>query len=239
MNKKDGQTLNVFLAYAGIASRRKAAELIKDGVVKVNGKVETNPAYRVQEDDAVKVRNKLIAREGKIYIVMNKPLGIVTTVSDEKGRRTVIDLLGNKVKERVYPVGRLDYNTTGLLLLTNDGELTQRLAHPKYEVAKEYAVTLHKTLLEKDRKDLKKGVRLKDGSRIKVDGMSPTYGAEKNMVRVTLHSGKYRVIRRLFESLGYFVDKLDRISYGGISKRGLPVGHWRFLTLKEIDNLRK
>jgi 23S rRNA pseudouridine2605 synthase len=237
MKKETQRTLNTFLAHAGVASRRKAAELIKDGFVKVNGKTQKDPAYRVQETDSVKVRGKLVGREEKVYIVMNKPNRVVTTVSDEKGRRTVIDLLGKAFKERVYPVGRLDYNTTGLLVLTNDGEFAQRLTHPKNEVKKEYAVELHKPLLEADRKTLEKGVKLRDGF-IKVDHISAAYGPEQNKVRVIIHSGKYRIIRRLFESLGYFVDALDRIKYAGITKRGLPVGLWRYLTEREVSILR-
>src|SRR5579872_397436 len=236
MKKENQRTLNTFLAHAGAASRRKAAELIKDGFVKVNGKTQKDPAYRVQQTDSVTLRGKLIGREQNVYILMNKPNRVVTTVSDEKGRRTVMDILGSAVKERVYPVGRLDYNTTGLLVLTNDGELAQRLTHPKNEVKKQYVVQLHKPLLEADRKTLEKGIKLRDGF-IKVDSISPAFGPDNNKVRVTIHSGKYRIIRRLFESLGYFVDALDRIKYAGITKRGLPVGHWRYLNSREVAML--
>lgn len=230
--------LNKFLAQAGICSRRNAADLIKKGLVKVNGTVERNPAYRVKEADAVTYKGKKITGQTNVYILLNKPKGYVTTVSDEKGRKTVLHLLGKKVKQRVFPVGRLDITTTGLLLLTNDGDLAEKLAHPRHGVEKEYAVTLHKPLLDKDRLQILKGVRVQRGL-IKADAISKPYGPKKNMVRVAIHSGKYRIIRRLFESMGYFVDRLDRIKYAGISKRGLQIGHWRFLTQKEIEKLNK
>ncbi len=238
MNKNN--PLNKFLAHAGLCSRRNATDLIKLGLIKVNGKTQKNPASQVTASDKVTYKGKLVRPEKKLYILLNKPKGFVSTVSDEKGRKTVLDLLGNKVKVRLYPVGRLDITTTGLMLLTNDGELAQKLAHPRYEVEKEYAVTLHKSLLEKDRKELLKGVRLpRSKETVKADAISRAYGPQKNLVRVAIHSGKYRIIRRIFESLGYFVDRLDRIQFAGISKRGLPLGHWRFLTLKEQKKLKR
>lgn len=230
--------LNKFIAHAGICSRRKAVELIKDGYVKVNGKTVTNPAYLVVESDQVKVKGKLISREEKIYILLNKPTGYVTTVSDEKNRKTVLDLLGKEITERVYPVGRLDINTTGLVLLTNDGELAQKLSHPKYEVKKIYHVTLNKAFNEKDRAQIQAGVTLRDG-KVAVDAISLPFGPKKNQVKITIHSGKYRIIRRLFEHLGYFVKKLDRIAYAGIEKGILPIGAWRYLSKTDIKKLIK
>lgn len=230
-------TLNKALAHAGVSSRRNAVILIKRGDVMVNNRIIKEPGHPVMEKDVLKVRGKIVRAEKKIYIILNKPKGFVTTVSDEEGRKTVLDLIGKSVKERLYPVGRLDLNTSGALLLTNDGAVAQKLSHPRYEVKKEYHVQLHKTLDEKDRQLLMQGTRLSDGM-IKVDFISRPMGPEKNHVRVTLHSGKFRVIRRLFESLGYFVDRLDRSSYAGISKRGIPIGKWRFLTAKEIKHLQ-
>ncbi len=230
--------LNKFLAAAGVASRRKAAELIKQALVKVNNRIVTEPAYAVKDNDIVTVKGKHVRVQEPVYILLNKPAGFITTTFDEKGRATVMELLGKKFKERLYPVGRLDRNTTGLLLITNDGAVAQRLSHPRYEITKVYQVALHKTLYESDRQRIIKGVRLPDGN-VKVDRISYPLGPRKNRVRLTLHSGKYRVVRRLFEELGYKVKKLDRIGYAMLSKRGLPLGSWRRLSKKEIAALTK
>jgi 23S rRNA pseudouridine2605 synthase len=230
--------LNKFLAQAGIAARRKTAELIKARVVAVNNKIITDPAYLVQPTDVVTVKSKRVIVQEPVYILLNKPMGYVTTTSDEKGRPTVIDLLGKQVKEKVYPVGRLDQNSTGLLLLTNHGAVAQRLAHPKYGIKKMYQVTLDKPLVPEVRNRIIKGVRLNDGL-VRVDRISHPLGPLKNCVRLTLHSGKYRVVRRLFEHVGFSVKKLDRIGYAMFRKQGLPVGMWRYLTKKEVSTLQK
>jgi 23S rRNA pseudouridine2605 synthase len=235
----DTSSLSRYLAHAGVCSRRKAVDMIKDGLVLVNNTEVTEPGYKLKKSDVVKVNGKIIRLEKFVYILLNKPQGVVATRSDEKSRRTVIDLLGKEIKQRVYPVGRLDYNTTGLLLLTNDGELTQRLAHPKYKIQKIYSVSLNRPLHPKDVELIKKGVHLTDGI-VRVDDVEiPTQSKIKNNVRVTLHSGKHRVVRRLFEKLGYFISKLDRVKFAGMTKKGLQVGKWRFLTDKEVARLKK
>ncbi len=230
--------LNKFLAHAGVCSRRNAVELIKKGLVRVNGALIKEPGHSVSEKDTVMVRGKKVVVERKLYFILNKPRGYITTTSDEQGRQTVMDLIGSSYKERLYPVGRLDRNTTGILLLTNDGALAQRLAHPRYQVQKMYHVMLDKPFTESDRKKILAGVRLRDG-KITVDRISHGLGPKKNQLRVTLHSGKYRIIRRLFESLGYEIKKLDRVQYARMNKRGLPVGVWRKLNQKEIMYLKK
>ncbi len=230
--------LNKYIAQAGICSRRKAVELIKQGVVTVNGQKVTEPGYQVKSADIVRVRGKKVARQKLMYILMNKPKDYVTTVSDERGRRTVIDLLSGQIKERVYPVGRLDRSTTGLLLLTNDGELAEKLAHPRYEVKKVYHVLLDKPLVYADMQKIKAGVRLSDGL-VRVDMISYAPGKYKNHLRVTLHSGKYRIVRRMFEHFDYDVIQLDRVRYAGLTKKGLRVGMWRYLTAYEIRTVKQ
>ncbi len=229
-------TLNKFIAQTGIASRRKAAELIKQGLVTVNEKVIKEPGYRVKQDDIVKARGEIIEHEKLVYILLNKPNNYITSVSDERGRKTVIDLLGETVQERVYPVGRLDRATTGLLVLTNDGTFAQKLAHPKYEVKKTYHVVLDRPLAFVDIKKIKAGVVLEDG-KARVDDIFLFPDKPKNIVRLSLHSGKNRIIRRIFEHLGYKVVKLDRTGYAGLTKKDLLVGHWRFLMPGEIKRL--
>ncbi len=226
-------TLNKFIAQSGICSRRKAVELIKAGKVTINHKKITTPAYQVKENDVVRVNKKAITPQEYVYILLNKPVDFITTVSDELGRKTILDLIKNATKARVFPVGRLDKETTGLLLLTNDGDLSQQLAHPKFGIQKTYQVTLNKHLDALDLQKIKKGIRLKDGM-VKIDEIKKF----RNQIKLTLHSGKYRVIRRLFDHLGYKVIKLDRVNYAGLSKRGLKVGLWRLLRKNEIQNLK-
>lgn len=231
--------LNKFLAHAGVASRRQAVLLIQKGSVSVNNTVIKDPAFQVGPNDVVTVHGKRVALKEPVYLLLNKPVGYITTTADEKGRRTVMDLLDKKFnKDRLYPVGRLDRNTTGLLLLTNDGELAQRLTHPRYQVPKHYQVTVHKPFTEVDRKTVLDGVRLPDGI-VRVESISHPLGHRKNNIRLTLKSGKYRVVRRLFEALGYQVKKLDRIGYAFFKKRGLPIGFWRTLSKKEIAMLKQ
>ncbi len=240
---KDGENkeetrLNVFMAHAGYCSRRMASELIKKGEVTINHAVVRNPGYKLRDKDTVRHKKKVI-KAGNIPLItiaLNKPTGVITTSFDSKHIRTVLDLLDRKIKTRVYPIGRLDVNTTGIILLTNDGQLAQKLAHPKFNVKKVYQVTLSKELTTEHFEKIKKGIRLKDGP-VKIDQI--TRGMQKNKARVTLHSGRYRIVRRIFESLGYTVRKLDRINFAGIAKRGLAAGEHRFLSYKEIKELKK
>lgn len=229
--------LNKYLAYAGIASRRKAVQLIKTGHVSVNGSVVNDPGFRVVDKAVVSIDGKVIKHERKLYILLNKPKGYVTTVSDELGRHTVMDLVRPSIKERLYPVGRLDKDTTGLLILTNDGKLAQMFAHPRYEVEKKYAVVLDRPLAVEDGAQIYKGIQLGDGI-VKVDRLEFVRYKPRNNLIVTLHSGKNRVIRRLFQALGYGVLKLDRFKYAGLTKQGLRLGSWRFLKEKEVAYLR-
>lgn len=229
--------LNKFLAHAGVCSRRQAAEYIKDGRVTVNGIVVNEPGYRVNPKDIVLCEGKEVQTERLVYILLNKPKDYITTLSDERGRKTVIDLIKAEVTERVYPVGRLDRNTTGLLVLTNDGELAQKLAHPKHEVYKIYHVTLDAALTQNDIQRITKGVELEDGIAV-IDDISRVPGQSKKQVYVALHSGKNRIVRRLFEHLGYEVTALDRVEYAGLTKARLARGNWRYLTLSEIKSLK-
>lgn len=238
-HQNDGQMpLNKYIAQAGICSRRNAVELIKEGHVKVNGKVVKEPGFKITADHSVKVKNRLIRKEEPIYVLMNKPRGVVTTVSDEKGRRAVVDLIKLPKKQRIFPVGRLDINTTGVLILTNDGYFAQQLAHPSKRVTKVYDVTIHKDIYPEALDQLKKGIRLEDGVAV-ADEVYLIPGPKKNKIRVTLHSGKNRVVRRMFEHMGLIVEKLDRVSFGGVTKRGLARGESRQLTKREIERLKK
>ena len=230
--------LNKYLAHAGVCSRRNAVELIKKGIVRINGLIVKEPAYVVKETDKVTVQGKRVVIEKPVYVLLNKPKGYITAASDPTGKQTVMALLGKQVPQRIYPVGRLDQTTTGLLLLTNDGELAQRLSHPRYGVEKEYVVLLDRTFSEQDRKRIMRGVRLRDGM-LKINKIFPMVGAKENQVRLVLHSGKYRVVRRVFEQLNYRVKALDRVKYAGITKRGLPVGGWRTLTSRDVAKLKR
>jgi len=230
--------LNKFIAHAGVCSRRKAADLVKAGEIKVNGEVEKNPAIEVGSEDVVTYQDKVLKPEQrKVYILLNKPKNTVTTLKDEKGRRTVMDILRNKVKERIYPVGRLDRATTGLLLLTNDGDLAKKLSHPSHKVKKYYHVVLDKDVSEEHLGQIKKGLQLEDGLTI-VDEADYIKGRGKAEVGLEIHIGKNRIVRRIFEHLGYSVIKLDRTYYAGLTKKDLPRGWHRHLTKQEVIMLK-
>lgn len=230
--------LNKYIAHSGICSRRKAGDLVKAGAVKVNGEVHINPAYEVQKEDTVEFKGKILKPARKmIYILMNKPKNVVTTTSDEKARRTVMDIIQPKVTERIYPVGRLDRMTTGLLLLTNDGDLAKKLTHPSYGVVKRYHVILNKVVTEQHLKAIKKGLHLEDGV-AQVDDVDWIIGSDNDEVGIEIHMGKNRIVRRIFESLGYTIVRLDRVYYAGLTKKDLPRGWFRPLKLKEIIMLK-
>lgn len=234
----DKTRLNKFVALSGICSRRKAAELVKDGKVKVNQQVIVNPGFEVTKDDVVEYNGKkLIPQLDKVYILMNKPKNTITTSSDEKGRRTVLDLIGDKVPQRIFPVGRLDRATTGLLMLTNDGDLAHKLSHPSSNVRKIYHAVLDKPLLPKDLERIKKGIQLDEGVAI-VDGVSFLDDKPKNYVGIEIHIGWNRIIRRIFEQLNYDVVKLDRVYFAGLTKKDLKRGWFRHLNGKEIIMLK-
>jgi 23S rRNA pseudouridine2605 synthase len=230
--------LNKFIAHAGVCSRRKAAELVKDGYIKVNGEVEKNPAIEVSEKDVIEYLGKRLKPvEDKIYLLLNKPKNVITTMQDERGRKTVWDIVKEKVKHKINPVGRLDRNTTGLLLMTNDGELAQHLSHPKTTVKKIYQVVLDRAVEEKHMDAIKEGLVLEDGI-AEVDEVSYIKDMPANYVGIQLHSGKNRIIRRIFEHLKYDVVALDRVYYAGLTKKDLPRGWSRFLTEKECIMLK-
>jgi 23S rRNA pseudouridine2605 synthase len=228
--------LNKYLAHCGIAARRKADELIENGQVKVNGTVVKEMGYKVQPGDEVRYKGRLVTPGEKIYILLNKPKDYITTADDERGRKTVLDLIEGATEERVFPVGRLDRNTTGLLLLTNDGELAQKLSHPSFGVKKVYAVELDKPLTVQHFKMISEGVKLEDGVAV-IDEIAYTNSSDKRNIGIMLHVGKNRIVRRIFEHLGYAVVKLDRTFYAGLEKRNLERGRWRYLTAKEINQL--
>ncbi|MFN8330565.1 MAG: pseudouridine synthase [Saprospiraceae bacterium] len=213
--------LNKFVAHCGICSRRQAAELVKDGKIKVNDRIELNPSYEVQDKDKIFYNHeRIFPQTKKIYILLNKPKNYITTVKDEKTRNTVIDLVKDHIEERIYPVGRLDRNTTGVLLMTNDGELAQKLSHPSFKVKKIYHVALDKPLSKKDFETIMTGLNLEDG-KMEVDGMDYVEN-KKDELGVEIHSGKNRIIRRIFEHLGYEIKRLDRVYYAGLTKKVSP-----------------
>lgn len=230
--------LNKFIAHCGISSRRQAADFVKNGDVTVNGEVVKEPFYVVQPNDKITFKGKPVKPEAnKVYVLMNKPKGFLTTVSDDRGRKTVMELLRGKIEERIFPVGRLDRATTGLLLLTNDGDLTKKLSHPSHKIKKVYHVVLDKLLAKIDLDKIKSGLELEDGL-VQVDGVDYVQDAPKNEVGIELHIGKNRIVRRIFEHLGYEVVKLDRVYYAGLTKKDLPRGFFRHLTEKEIIMLK-
>ncbi len=230
--------LNKYIANSGICSRRDADELIKDNLVTVNGKPVNEMGFKVKSSDTIKIKDKLIKFEKNVYILLNKPKGVLTTVSDDRGRKTVISILNNKVKERIYPVGRLDKDSTGILLLTNDGDLTKKLTHPKYNKKKVYHVFLDKDLTKEDLEKLSRGAELEDGF-MKFDSLAFPDPKSKKDIGVEIHSGKNRIIRRMFAHFGYTVVKLDRVYFAGLTKKDLKRGRWRYLSEREVSNLKR
>ena len=226
--------LNKFLANAGVCSRREADEFITAGVVSVNGEVVTELGTKIKRGDEVKFHDQTVSIERKIYVLLNKPKDTVTTSDDPQARRTVMDLVKGACDERIYPVGRLDRNTTGVLLLTNDGDLASKLTHPKYLKKKIYHVHLDKNLTKADMEQIAAGIQLDDGE-IQADAISYTDDFKKDEVGIEIHSGKNRIVRRIFESLGYKVVKLDRVFFAGLTKKGLRRGEWRYLTEQELS----
>lgn len=229
--------LNKFLANAGVCSRREADEFTTAGVVSVNGQVVTELGTKVKQTDEIKFHDQPISIEKKVYVLLNKPKDYVTTSDDPQNRKTVMDLVRNACKERIYPVGRLDRNTTGVLLLTNDGDLASKLTHPKYLKKKIYHVYTDKNVTAADMRQIAEGITLEDGE-IHADAIDYASPTDKKQVGIEIHSGKNRIVRRIFESLGYRVIKLDRVFFAGLTKKNLRRGDWRYLTEQEVNMLR-
>ena len=229
--------LNKFLANAGVCSRREADQFIQSGMVKVNGNVVTELGTKVLRSDEIIFHDQPVTLEKKVYVLINKPKDYVTTSDDPQQRKTVMDLVKGVCPERIYPVGRLDRNTTGVLLLTNDGDLASKLAHPKFLKKKVYHVFLDKEVTEHDLQQIATGVTLDDGE-VHADAIEYANDKDKTQVGIEIHSGKNRIVRRIFESLGYRVVRLDRVQFAGLTKKNLKRGDWRFLTEKEVDMLR-
>ena len=230
--------LNKFLAHCGVCSRRDAVLLINEGKVKVNGTVATQPGYKVKPSDEVLYNNKkLFVTKNLVYILLNKPKDYITTTEDPQGRKTVLQLISKATEERVYPIGRLDRNTSGVLLLTNDGDLTQKLSHPSYEVKKIYEAKLDKNLTKADFEAIVNGIILEDGP-VQVDSLAYADSKDKSVIGIEIHSGKNRIVRRIFEHLGYDVKALDRVMYAGLTKKNVERSKWRYLSEKEIRLLK-
>ena len=229
--------LNKYMANAGICSRREADEYITSGKVKVNGAVVTELGTKIQRTDVVEFDDKIVTPERKCYVLLNKPKDCVTTSDDPNGRLTVMDVVKNACEERIYPVGRLDRNTTGVLLLTNDGELASKLTHPKFVKKKIYHVWTDKPIAEEDMQRIADGIELEDGE-IHADAISYVSDTDRNQAGIEIHSGRNRIVRRIFEHLGYRVTKLDRVYFAGLTKKNLPRGRWRYLTQEEVNFLR-
>ncbi len=234
--RSDEIRLNRYIANAGICSRRDADKLIEAGEIKVNNKVITEMGYQVKPTDIVKYGNRKLNREKPVYLLLNKPKDFLTTTEDPNDRKTVMELVKNATESRIYPVGRLDRNTTGLLLLTNDGELADKLTHPSNEIEKIYQAELDKPLTDEDFEKIKAGLTLEDGE-IKVDDLAKVT-PDGYVIGVKIHSGKNRIVRRIFEHVGYEVTKLDRTTFAGLTKKDLPRGSWRFLTERELVKLK-
>jgi len=229
--------LNKFIANSGICSRREADTYIKSGSATVNGKIITEMGYKVKLNDEVRFDGSLISPEAKRYVLLNKPKNFITTMDDERGRKTVMDLIGGATKERIYPVGRLDRNTTGLLLFTNDGEMAKKLTHPKHTIRKLYHASLDKKLAMKDLQKISENFVL-EGKMVFVDAISYIENQPKMEIGIEIHSGRNRIVRKIFEHFGYKVVKLDRVIFSGLTKKNLSRGHWRHLTQQEINNLK-
>jgi 23S rRNA pseudouridine2605 synthase len=230
--------LNKYISHAGICGRREAAEIVRKGIVKVNGVVITEPGHKIDQKDEVIVNGKKIfLAKNLVYILLNKPKDFITTTEDTHGRRTVQDLISRATPERVYPVGRLDRNTSGVLLFTNDGELAQKLTHPSNEVKKIYAVTLNRFLEKNHFEQILKGITLEDGP-VMVDVLAYSDPKDKTQIGVEIHSGRNRIVRRIFEHLGYDVKNLDRVMFAGLTKKNVERGKWRFLNEKEVRELK-
>lgn len=230
--------LNKFIAHAGICGRREAAELVKAGKVTVNGDKLFEPGYKVSQADKITVKGKpIFLQKNNVYILLNKPKDFITTSIDPEGRKTVLDLIKGATLERVYPIGRLDRNTTGVLLLTNDGELAQKLTHPSYEVKKIYEVTLDKVVSKKDLDQIASGITLEDGF-VQADSVGYADSKSKNIVGIEIHSGRNRIVRRIFEHLGYDVKALDRVMFANLTKKNVERSKWRLLNEKEVRLLK-
>lgn len=230
--------LNKYLAHCGVCSRRDAAQLIKEGKVKVNKEVVIEPGYKVQPSDEVIYNNKAIyVTKNLVYILLNKPKDYITTTDDPQKRKTVLELIAKATDQRVYPVGRLDRNTSGVLIITNDGDLTQQLSHPSYEIKKIYEIKLDKILTKADFDKILSGLILEDG-KVEVDGLAYADSKDKSIIGIEIHSGRNRIVRRIFESLGYDVKALDRVMYAGLTKKNVERGKWRYLSEKEIRVLK-
>lgn len=230
--------LNKYISNAGICSRREADKLIEAGAIKVNGKVVTELGTKISPDDKIQYGDQTLSREKPKYVLLNKPKGFITTTDDPEDRKTVMNLVAHACKERIYPVGRLDRNTTGLLLLTNDGELAKKLSHPRYGIKKIYHVVIDRNLSKSDLQKIEEGIELEDGV-IKVDAIEYVGdGKDKKELGIELHSGKNRIVRRIFEQLDYKIVRLDRVGYAGLTKKNLSRGEWRFLEEKELNMLK-
>jgi len=229
--------LNKFLANAGVCSRREADELIQAGVVSVNGESVNELGTKILRGDKVMIHDQLVSPDKLVYILLNKPKDCITTSDDPYAKLTVMDLVKNACKERIYPVGRLDRNTTGVLLLTNDGDLAAKLTHPKYDKKKIYQVALDRPLEQADFEQLMQGITLEDGE-MKVDSLNYIDEEDPKKIGIEIHSGKNRIVRRLFEHLNYRVVRLDRVYFAGLTKKNLKRGQWRFLSEKEVNMLR-
>ena len=230
--------LNKYVAHAGVCSRRDAAELVKSGKVQVNGKVVNEPGFKVGPNDEIKVQGKKVsARKNLVYILLNKPKDYITTMDDPEGRKTVYEIIKHATTERVYPIGRLDRNTTGVLLFTNDGDLAQKLSHPSYEVKKIYEVRLDKPFTKKDFDTMLNGITLEDGF-VSPDSLAYADARDKSIIGIEIHSGRNRIVRRMFESLGYDVKNLDRVMFANLTKKNVERGKYRYLSEKEVRLLK-